>query len=224
MKKLFAAIIALTASIAFGATTVPVQLLNPTGSTSGQTIVSSGPGNAPAWGNIPVANVTGAPSLSGNNTWTGSQTFSSTITPSQTGGIVGTTTNNNANAGSIGEFVQQGFPSVSVTNATPTNAVSISLTAGDWDVTGYVQYQAGSGATVTAALGGISTTSATLPASGFYSFMGGISAPSTTAAGVIAPIQRISLTSTTTVYLVAEAVYTGASCVATGFIRARRVR
>lgn len=55
MKKFACALAALLSSIAFGATTVPVQLLNPTGSTSGQAIVSTGSGSAPAWGNVTLA-------------------------------------------------------------------------------------------------------------------------------------------------------------------------
>ncbi|WP_433705785.1 hypothetical protein [Paraburkholderia sacchari] len=52
MKKLFGALLALFASASFGTTTVPVQLLNPTGSSSGQAIVSTGSGSAPAWGGV----------------------------------------------------------------------------------------------------------------------------------------------------------------------------
>lgn len=54
MKKIFAALLALVASAAFGTTTVPVQLLNPIGSSSGQAIVSTGVATAPAWGGIGV--------------------------------------------------------------------------------------------------------------------------------------------------------------------------
>lgn len=39
------------ASLSSAATLTPIQLLNPSGSTSGQTIISSGPSTAPAWGN-----------------------------------------------------------------------------------------------------------------------------------------------------------------------------
>jgi hypothetical protein len=50
MKKLIGALLALCASAAFAATTVPVQLISPTGSTAGQAIVSTGSTAAPAWG------------------------------------------------------------------------------------------------------------------------------------------------------------------------------
>lgn len=53
MKRLLTGALALLLSIAASATTLnPIQLLNPTGSTSGQAIVSTGASTAPAWGNV----------------------------------------------------------------------------------------------------------------------------------------------------------------------------
>lgn len=54
MKKIFGAALALISSVAFATTLVPVQLLNPTGSSSGQAIVSTGSSSAPAWGGVGV--------------------------------------------------------------------------------------------------------------------------------------------------------------------------
>lgn len=70
MKRLIAIALALAASVAFGATTLPVQLLNPTGSSSGQTIVSSGASSAPAWGGVGLSGIAaiGANTLIGNAT------------------------------------------------------------------------------------------------------------------------------------------------------------
>lgn len=65
MKRIFGALLALFSAVAFGATTVPIQLLNPTGSSSGQAIVSTGASSAPAW--TGVALLTGA-TFSGNVT------------------------------------------------------------------------------------------------------------------------------------------------------------
>lgn len=55
MKKIFAALLALVASTAFGATLNPVQLLNPAGSTAGQTVVSTGASSAPGWATVPLS-------------------------------------------------------------------------------------------------------------------------------------------------------------------------
>ena len=55
MKRFFAALLALFSSVTFGTTLVPVQLLNPTGSTTGQTIVSTGASSAPGWATVPLS-------------------------------------------------------------------------------------------------------------------------------------------------------------------------
>ena len=52
MKRIFAAALAVFSVAAFAATTTPISLLSPTGSTSGQAIVSTGPTTAPAWGAV----------------------------------------------------------------------------------------------------------------------------------------------------------------------------
>jgi C1q domain len=50
MKRIISILLSLCAASAFSATLVPVQLLNPTGSSNGQAIVSTGSSSAPAWG------------------------------------------------------------------------------------------------------------------------------------------------------------------------------
>jgi hypothetical protein len=53
MKRIFAAALAALAStVVFSATLAPIQLLNPTGSVSGQVITSTGASTAPVWGNV----------------------------------------------------------------------------------------------------------------------------------------------------------------------------
>lgn len=154
-------------------------------------------------------------------------TASSTITPSSTAGIVGTTTNDNANAGSVGEFVSNFTLTTSATNNTPLNATSISLTAGDWDVTGTVQTVPAGTTTTSYVIAAINTTSATFPViSGSFSNFNQI--PAITTAGVqnnlVSPVQRISLTTTTTVFLVTQVGFAVSTMSVDGFIRARRVR
>jgi len=89
-------------------------------------------------------------------------------------GILGTITNDLAAAGNVGEvvssFVVIGSP-VSLTTNVAANITSISLTAGDWDVQGNVNF-AGTSATITALTGGISVTSATLPIDGSEVYAG----------------------------------------------------
>lgn len=71
--------------------------------------------------------------VSGNATAVGS------ITPSQTAGIIGTTTNNNANTGTVGEFAEANCPfttgTATITNASPgvvTYASSTMTGVGTW--------------------------------------------------------------------------------------------
>lgn len=59
IKRLLTAVLLALSSAAFAVTTVPVQLINSTGSSSGQAIVSTGSGSAPAWGGPSVTTLTG---------------------------------------------------------------------------------------------------------------------------------------------------------------------
>jgi hypothetical protein len=274
MKKLFGALLALVSSAAISATLNPIQLLNPTGSTPGQVIISTGSGTAPAWSNVPatalasqsansvIANVTGSaasptvfvmPSCSaaGNNLqWTSgagftcatgyaqlaSPTFTGTvttaaltatgaITPSQTAGIVGTTTNNNANSGSIGEHVSNSATGASLSNSTVVNGTSISLTAGDWDAIAQCRFNTTT-ATIASGAVGISTTSATYGAFGtignFVNTNNSVATTNTFYANTI-PV-RLSLSATTTIYAVTSATFAAGTVTVDCFIRARRVR
>jgi hypothetical protein len=145
----------------------------------------------------------------------------STITPSSTSGIVGTATNDNANAGSIGEYVTATGSGVALTTSTPANITSVSLTAGDWDVSGNVQYTT-SAVTGTAFWASISTVSGTNGGLGalinFQFTSSGLNTFLPT------PVVRISVASTTTVYLVGEINFASGTASGSGIIRARRVR
>jgi hypothetical protein len=72
----------------------------------------------------------------GTLTTTGAATIGGTLTA--TGGIVGTTTNDDACAGCVGQYIEGTTTSGTKTTATTTNWDSISLTAGDWDVSATV--------------------------------------------------------------------------------------
>jgi hypothetical protein len=61
MKRILAGALALFSALTFGATLNPIQLLNPAGSISGQTIVSTGASTAPAWGGIGVSGIAAVP-------------------------------------------------------------------------------------------------------------------------------------------------------------------
>lgn len=59
LKKILLCLLALFTSIAFATTLSPITLLNPTGSSAGQAILSTGATTAPAWGNVSIASLTG---------------------------------------------------------------------------------------------------------------------------------------------------------------------
>lgn len=164
--------------------------------------------------NTPIGNTTPSTGAFTTLSATGS------ITPSQTAGIVGTTTNNSAAAGSVGEYIQANASGVGLTSNTTANVTSISLTAGDWDLGGGISI-IGSVANITDATGGANTTSATF--GGFGTFFELTAAAFTNASQAI-PRQRILISTTTTVFLVARAIFLTGTVAASGLIHARRVR
>ncbi|CAJ0778705.1 hypothetical protein LMG7141_00789 [Ralstonia condita] len=150
-------------------------------------------------------------------------TASSTITPSQTAGIVGTTTNNNANAGSFGEYQTATTTNTSMSNGAGANLTSISLTAGDWDVECSALFHPAGTTVITGLAVSVSTTSASLGALGTINY---IQANYNTGSNnyIPAPTTRISIAATTTTYCVGVANFGTSTMQGDGFIRARRVR
>ena len=140
-----------------------------------------------------------------------------------TNGIIGTTTNDNASSGYVGEFISSVISSgsaVTFPHTTITDLTSISLTAGDWDVWGNIQYLS-LGTTPSQIFAWINNTSASVPDNSLF-ISNGISTE--TSAGLIPPTQRFSLSSTTTIYLTGEIANASGNGSACGGIYARRVR
>lgn len=146
------------------------------------------------------------------------------LTFSSTAGIIGTTTNNNANAGSVGEFMSSIVlfaSSVSLSNNVAKDITSLALTAGDWDVWGNVNvHYTGLGAQL---IGWISSTSATVPDHAFFIDMGIPAAGSNLNGGTV-PQLRFSLAAPTTVYLSCQASFTSGGASGCGALYARRRR
>ena len=145
------------------------------------------------------------------------------ISPTSAIGVKGTSTNDSAQAGSIGEYISNSASGTSLTNNISINVTSISLTAGDWDVNGVVEYNPGAGVSLTGMQLGASTTSGaintTTGARSVYQYAAGSNAQF-----ISVPVIRVSISATTTVYLVCLASFSGGTCTANGFIRARRMR
>ena len=135
-----------------------------------------------------------------------------------------TTTNDSAAAGKLGEVITSNIASgsaVGLTTGVSANVTSISLTAGDWDVYGWVGTNP-AGSTTTITLGaGISATTANL---GSFASKFSTNASAGVSNGIPIATQRISLASTTTYYLVANVSFGVSTLGAYGYITARRVR
>jgi hypothetical protein len=141
------------------------------------------------------------------------------------GQLPGTTTNDAASTGNIGEYLNSNVASgsaISLSNATPANLTSKSLTAGDWDVWCDANF-AGVPTGGTTIQTSVSTTSATVDStlgrrvntplmptasSDAYTYVNGV----------------FSLASTTTIFCVVNAVFSGGSISAYGNLQARRRR
>ncbi len=147
------------------------------------------------------------------------------VTFNSTSGIIGTTTNDAAAALSVGEYVTAATTyasPVSLSNNTAANITSISLTAGDWIVYGSGGIQ--NSGTNTSMITAVNTTSATLPTGiedrAQFSFPGaGVNIVS-----LPVFVRRMSLSGTTTVYLVGYSSFTTGASISWGTLSATRVR
>jgi hypothetical protein len=140
--------------------------------------------------------------------------------------LVGTTTNDSATAGYVGEYISASSSGTSVgANTTWTNTASISLTAGDWDVSLVVVYLR-NGALWTEIYAQISSTFS----GGGGGTMGdnyiAFAPPPTTADYLPMGIAsyRVSIASTTIYYFKTYVAYTVATPNVGYRISARRVR
>lgn len=142
--------------------------------------------------------------------------------------LTATQTNDNAPAGAIGEIIAAtaAAGAVALVTATAANVTSISLTAGDWDVSGIVNFTPTATTSIAALAGGPNTTTAALGAQDtFAQNSNATQVPGTTLViAQPAPVVRFSLSAPTTIFLVARATFTVSTLTAGGTIRARRVR
>ena len=134
--------------------------------------------------------------------------------------LQGVTDASSASSGKVGEYVSATTgTAVSLTTNTVSSLISVSLTAGDWDVSGVVLLTPSG--TVTnnwAAVGTVSGTIDSFPAR--YQSLVSFS----TSSQYAVPSVRINISATTMVYLQAAAVFASGTCTGQGFIRARRIR
>ena len=220
----------------------------PTVTLSGGTINSTTIGaTTPSTGAFTTLNTTGLASLNSlstasatitggtiNGTTVGATTAStgrfttvvatSSITPSTTAGIIGTTLADNANSGAVGELLSNSATGTSLTSNQATNLTSVSLTPGDWDVQAICIYHAASTTVALSIFSTVSTTSATLGAAGNAASLVNTFPAGPNAQQLVSPVVRVNVSSTTTVFAVGLSVFNTSTMTADGYIRARRVR
>lgn len=225
MKKIIGALLALITSAAFATTTVPIQLITPI---AANTVVANATGSTAT----PTAFAVPSCSATGNAlNWATSTGFtcnttlfsSPTIT---TPNITGVTNGGNATAGSVGEYASGTLSAVSLTSVTAANCASVTLTAGDWDVSGTIEYDPAATTVISAIHASLNTTSATLNTTIGFDNSLQISAGFGTnlIQRISTPVVRYNVSGSTPVYLVGQSTFTTSTATCTGLIRARRVR
>jgi hypothetical protein len=126
----------------------------------------------------------------------------------------GVTDGSDAAAGDIGEYMTATSGSVALVNNVPVNVISLDLTAGDWDMSGNVQFTIGAG---THNYFGAGTSS------GLDTVIQATFPTTILSAGLNTATHRYNVTATTTVWVTAQAGFAGTVSVV-GIIRARRMR
>ena len=141
-------------------------------------------------------------------------------------GVKGTSTNNNATAGEVGELLTNQLASGSATalvTATAKTVVSLTLTPGDWDITGVLDFSL-AGATTSSLRAGINSTTNAFGAQDTFVNTPLVVTALTDTCGKVVPVMRVSIAANTTYHLVGQATFTAGAVTAYGTIRARRVR
>ena len=132
----------------------------------------------------------------------------------------GVTDGSDAAAGQIGEYLSASGSGVGLANGSPANVATLALTAGDWDVSGNVQFVATG--VLTRVTAGVSTVSGDYN-SWSTTVSGTLGSGSSQQIGNGGPV-RVIVGTPTTAYLVAATTFTSGGVTADGTIWARRMR
>jgi hypothetical protein len=155
-------------------------------------------------------------------------TYVMQVTEARGTAIRGTESNDSAATGFVGEYLTASLATgsaTSLTNATGKTVISQSLTAGDWNVWGWCGLNTAASTTVNYFISSVSQVNNTI--SDYQLTLYNNVAINTAAAGsprLNAVMTRMSLSATTTVYLVAQCNFATSTATAFGTIYARRIR
>lgn len=152
-----------------------------------------------------------------------------TATQVKTFAQIGTTTNDSASAGAVGEYVSSIIASgsaISLSTGASSNLTSISLTAGDWDVETVLHFTFGAATSYTRLIGSLSTTTASIDATAdrYVERATAANIPGALSVSLSTIRAQFSLAGTTTVFSVANATFTVSTTTVWGALRARRIR
>lgn len=142
--------------------------------------------------------------------------------------IPGTVNATDPAAGNVGQYLSQvtlSSAAVSLTSPNPLNVVALTLPAGDWDVDGRIGFT-GDATSVTYFSAGLWLTTGQMPTDdNLFSARGSATSPMAIDTRQRVPGVRVLSSTPTTVYLVAQASFSGGTvgCKAYGKVRARRV-
>src|SRR5690606_35307922 len=121
----------------------------------------------------------------------------------------------NASAGYVGEYISSSIgvgSKISLTTATPANVTSISLTAGDWDISWCLLFETANTTSMTVIRGGLNTATATVGSSSQsasqFTMQWAAFVPGITTFQQNGARSRQSLSGTTTIYLNAQSTFT----------------
>jgi len=141
----------------------------------------------------------------------------------------GTATNDNAAAGEIGEYLEASVASgsaLALTSNTALTITSITLTPGDWDVSGQVAFTSTASTSYTINAGSLSLTTNTSSSvlGRWNQHVGAAFVPNGVPISAVMGPARFSVNANTTVFLVGFATFTASTAGGYGTISARRAR
>lgn len=140
--------------------------------------------------------------------------------------LTGYTDASSAAAGVVGEVLTATATSVATSSTVALNVVTLNLTAGDWEVFASAHCQRSTGGTraFTYLQCSLSTTSATQAATEYQGVFDATGLSPCDNMSVPVPSRYFSVSTSTPVYLVVVAIFSGTSSTTDGQIHARRLR
>ena len=186
--------------------------------------------NVPLSGNTGTGNFAGSSGSVFTSPVLGNVTATTIAFNPTTSGVTGTNAIDNTNAGNVGQFIQTFVAtasSLSLSSGVILDIMSISLTAGDWDVTASITYTTAASTLITSYSMWTNSVSATKPSLyfvddaplGSFAITPGVTIPS-----YFVPYRRYSLSGTTTIYFSAVSVFSVSTLKVAGVLQARRTR